>query len=72
MSAYEAGKHMDSGPASKTIGPHDSNIANVLDPRVKPQPELMKGNKSEEHSKVETNPRAGQAGRDSDVVLGPV
>jgi hypothetical protein len=32
----------DTGPASKTIGPHSSNVANVLDPRVKPEPEKMK------------------------------
>ncbi|KAF1844175.1 uncharacterized protein K460DRAFT_357797 [Cucurbitaria berberidis CBS 394.84] len=28
----------NTGPASSTIGPHDSNIANVLDPRVQPDP----------------------------------
>lgn len=28
----------DTGPASNTVGPHDSNIANVLDPRVQPAP----------------------------------
>jgi len=28
----------DTGPASKTIGPHSSNAANVLDPRVQPDP----------------------------------
>ncbi|KAH7389835.1 hypothetical protein BKA66DRAFT_459900 [Pyrenochaeta sp. MPI-SDFR-AT-0127] len=28
----------NTGPASKTIGPHDSNVANVLDPRVQPDP----------------------------------
>jgi hypothetical protein len=32
----------DTGPASKTIGPHDSNIANIVDPRVRPEPEKMK------------------------------
>ena len=30
------------GPASKTIGPHESNIANIVDPRVRPEPEKMK------------------------------
>ncbi|KAK5138509.1 hypothetical protein LTR08_000096 [Meristemomyces frigidus] len=41
--AYELSKdRTDTGPASKTIGPHDSNVANVLDPRVKPDPEKMK------------------------------
>lgn len=41
---YYANKHddkPDSGPASSTIGPHKSNVANVLDPRVKPDPALQ-------------------------------
>ncbi|KAL6707535.1 hypothetical protein ACN47E_004105 [Coniothyrium glycines] len=29
-------------PASKTTGPHKSNIANILDPRVKPDPSKQK------------------------------
>ncbi|KAF1364372.1 hypothetical protein EJ07DRAFT_172374 [Lizonia empirigonia] len=29
-------------PASKTIGPHSSNIANILDPRVQPDPAKQK------------------------------
>jgi hypothetical protein len=29
-------------PASKTTGPHKSNLANIVDPRVKPEPEKMK------------------------------
>ena len=36
----------DTGPASKTIGPHESNAANVMDPRVKPEPEKMKQEKT--------------------------
>ena len=32
----------DSGPASSTVGPHKSNVANVLDPRVQPNPDLQK------------------------------
>ncbi|KAL5399681.1 hypothetical protein PMIN02_000389 [Paraphaeosphaeria minitans] len=31
-----------SGPASSTIGPHKSNVGNVLDPRTQPDPELQK------------------------------
>lgn len=42
VGAYEAYEHRDTGPASKTIGPHDSNVANVVDPRVKPEPSQMK------------------------------
>jgi hypothetical protein len=36
-----AGQHdnrTDTGPASNTLGPHSSNVANVLDPRVQPDP----------------------------------
>jgi hypothetical protein len=36
-----AGQHenkTDTGPASNTLGPHSSNAANVLDPRVQPDP----------------------------------
>ncbi|KAF9695509.1 hypothetical protein EKO04_006348 [Ascochyta lentis] len=29
-------------PASKTVGPHSSNIANILDPRVQPDPAKQK------------------------------
>ncbi|KAF2683734.1 hypothetical protein K458DRAFT_389659 [Lentithecium fluviatile CBS 122367] len=32
----------DSGPAKSTIGPHKTDIANVLDPRVQPDPALQK------------------------------
>ncbi|KAF2259894.1 hypothetical protein CC78DRAFT_43764 [Lojkania enalia] len=44
-SLYAARQHEDkpdSGPASGTIGPHKSNIANVLDPRAQPDPALQK------------------------------
>ena len=46
--AYELGKgHNDTGPASKTIGPHDSNLANVMDPRVRPDADkLLKSGQS--------------------------
>ena len=40
--AYYTTRDEDTGPASKTIGPHKSNIMNILDPRVKPEPEKMK------------------------------
>ncbi|KAJ4359975.1 uncharacterized protein N0V89_000534 [Didymosphaeria variabile] len=32
----------DSGPASSTVGPHKSNVVNVLDPRVQPDPAVQK------------------------------
>lgn len=37
--AYAMGRRGDdTGPASKTLGPHESNAANVVDPRVRPEP----------------------------------
>ncbi|KAH9870145.1 hypothetical protein J1614_007067 [Plenodomus biglobosus] len=43
---------LETGPATKTIGQHSSNIANVLDPRNKPDPALQKshGNTGPHHS----------------------
>jgi len=32
----------DTGPASNTLGPHESNLANIVDPRVQPQPDKMR------------------------------
>jgi hypothetical protein len=40
--ASQRANEPDSGPASDTIGPHKTNIANVLDPRVQPDPSLQK------------------------------
>lgn len=34
------------GPASHTIGPHSSNAANTVDPRVRPEPEKMRDHKT--------------------------
>ncbi|KAI6860997.1 hypothetical protein KC343_g9995 [Hortaea werneckii] len=31
------------GPAKHTIGPHQSDIMNIIDPKVKPDPEKMRG-----------------------------
>ena len=35
----------ETDPASATVGPHKSNVANILDPRVQPEPEKMKSNR---------------------------
>lgn len=43
----EAGGLLDKGPASKTIGPHKSNILNVLDPRVRPDPGVTGADKGQ-------------------------
>ncbi|KAL9089762.1 MAG: hypothetical protein Q9165_005556 [Trypethelium subeluteriae] len=42
--AYALGSRdtQDTGPASRTIGPHKSDAANIADPRVQPEPEKMK------------------------------
>jgi hypothetical protein len=42
LSGYNHGGSTATDPASKTIGPHKSNILNILDPRVQPEPEKMK------------------------------
>ena len=40
--ALESKETQDTGPAPHTIGPHKSDIANIVDPRVKPDPEKMR------------------------------
>ena len=45
-SAAEALENRETGPASATIGPHDSNFANIVDPRVQPDKELQKSDAS--------------------------
>ncbi|KAK3065913.1 Eisosome assembly protein, partial [Teratosphaeriaceae sp. CCFEE 6253] len=39
------------GPASKTLGPHDSNVANIVDPRVKPEPNKLKARERQAEGK---------------------
>ncbi|KAF2845944.1 hypothetical protein T440DRAFT_252540 [Plenodomus tracheiphilus IPT5] len=72
----------ETGPASKTIGPHSSNIANVLDPRVKPDPALQKSHETTGPHQSDTfnrlDPKAGDKtaqqshhyGRDAALVGG--
>jgi hypothetical protein len=60
--AYYASQHNDkpyTGPASETIGPHQSNVANILDPRVKPDPELQS---STTHDKPYSGPASETIG----------
>ncbi|KAK8194287.1 hypothetical protein M8818_007475 [Zalaria obscura] len=45
-------------PASATVGPHKSNVLNVLDPRVLPQPEKMKDQTTEGPHKSDMMNRA--------------
>ena len=42
VQGYNHGGRTETDPASKTIGPHKSNLMNVIDPRVQPEPEKMK------------------------------
>ncbi|CAD0089751.1 unnamed protein product, partial [Aureobasidium vineae] len=42
LQGYNHGGRTETDPASKTIGPHKSNLMNVIDPRVQPEPEKMK------------------------------
>ncbi|THV78759.1 hypothetical protein D6D29_07417 [Aureobasidium pullulans] len=42
LHGYNHGGRTETDPASKTIGPHKSNVMNILDPRVQPEPEKMK------------------------------
>jgi hypothetical protein len=39
---YNRSGPTETDPASKTVGPHKSNLMNVIDPRVQPEPEKMK------------------------------
>ncbi|KAI5209069.1 hypothetical protein E4T39_01163 [Aureobasidium subglaciale] len=42
VAGYNHSGRTETDPASKTIGPHKSNLMNIVDPRVQPVPEKMK------------------------------
>jgi hypothetical protein len=42
LQGYNHGGRTETDPASKTTGPHKSNLMNIVDPRVQPEPEKMK------------------------------
>jgi hypothetical protein len=63
-------KRSDTGPASKTIGPHKSNILNILDPRVQPVPELMKGKRASEQSGVAPDSETSHRASEPNEVMG--
>lgn len=49
VGAYEATRPVgptSQDPASFTTGPHSSNMANIVDPRVQPQPDKMTSNRA--------------------------
>jgi hypothetical protein len=66
-------KHPETGPASFTKGPHKSNLANILDPRVKPDFGRHKKNDTaqpgSDPSEVK-QPNEHDYGRDATVVGG--
>lgn len=62
VGGYEASKHHGDGPASKTVGPHDRNIANILDPRVQPDRQNLQYMDSKDHN----NTTSQGLGRDND------
>lgn len=71
VGAYELEKHHENtGPASKTIGPHDSNVANVVDPRVQPEPSKMKQAKAEKEAEKDAKKEDHHYGRDAAVAGG--
>ncbi|KAF2396416.1 hypothetical protein EJ06DRAFT_534135 [Trichodelitschia bisporula] len=45
--AVPSNEARSSGPAPNTVGPHKSDILNVIDPRVLPVPELQKSNRAQ-------------------------
>ncbi|KAK3642296.1 Eisosome assembly protein [Elasticomyces elasticus] len=48
----DVGKHGDeTGLASATFGPHDSNITNIIDPRVKPEASKLKAREKQAEGK---------------------
>ncbi|KAF2767404.1 hypothetical protein EJ03DRAFT_384001 [Teratosphaeria nubilosa] len=47
VGADEATKGDEAGPAPNTIGPHSSDIANIVDPRVQPDPNKLGKQKEE-------------------------
>ncbi|KAK8245106.1 hypothetical protein HDK77DRAFT_443828 [Phyllosticta capitalensis] len=61
--------HEDSGPASKTVGKHHSNLANILDPTVLPQPDKQKGHKETVSTETGTGPASKTVGRHSSNIV---
>lgn len=57
IATHEATKGDETGPAPHTIGPHKSDVLNVIDPRVLPDPEKMRSGTGDE-----TGPAPSTAG----------
>ncbi|CAI6336416.1 unnamed protein product [Periconia digitata] len=61
--ASQSSGQSDTGPASSTIGPHKSNLANILDPRVQPDPEKQKSAHKQEHQDGQNTYTAAPVGK---------
>ncbi|OJD30124.1 dehydrin-like protein 3 [Diplodia corticola] len=59
----------DTDPATLTHGPHKSNVANILDPRVLPDPNKMKGHQAQS---TETDPASRTVGPHSSNIANVV
>ncbi|KAK8157935.1 hypothetical protein BKA80DRAFT_130394 [Phyllosticta citrichinensis] len=57
--------HEETGPASKTVDKHHSNVANVLDPTVLPQPDKQQGHQAIPSTETGTGPASKTVGRHS-------
>ena len=56
-------ERVSTGPAPRTIGPHDKDWKNVLDPRVRPEPALMRQDMPEQQT-------TSHKGRDTAAIAG--
>ncbi|KAK7525935.1 uncharacterized protein IWZ02DRAFT_446306 [Phyllosticta citriasiana] len=63
VAAASTAAHEDSGPTSKTVGKHPSNLANVLDPTVLPQPDGQKGHGAIPSTETGAGPASKTVGR---------
>jgi hypothetical protein len=58
--AYAEDKN--TGPAKHTIGPHKSDILNVIDPRVRPDPSMTSAKATKTKTEDEQKPEIGGTG----------
>ncbi|KAK7539177.1 hypothetical protein IWX46DRAFT_607356 [Phyllosticta citricarpa] len=63
VAAASTAAHEDSGPTSKTVGKHRSNLANVPDPTVLPQPDGQKGHGAIPSTETGAGPASKTVGR---------
>jgi len=64
VAAYDATNDKqgtDTGPAPRTVGPHESDVANVIDPRIQPDPQSLKESAKPEDKRGQPTARATAA-----------